>query len=302
MWQIFPNPGPQCQPAISNQIVWMYFSMNVSTDIYIITIPMPMLWQANLKPLRKIGLLILFSSGLLVVVCATLRCVFIVTDPVNGAQLAGSWAVRETFIAVVTTNLPMVFPLAKVWLSPLLESLLSITTRHGRTGSKLTDDKLSKGSNIKTFGSGSQSWRRKGPPINPVTNVTFTESEEHIVVQSNSNGAVKMEDFSSNHNKTGNWNDPSTVGGGSAVGDLGGRAETKSIRKQVQVSVTVSHPEGSGEGKPRKSMASDHHHPGQHHDNHDIAAPGAAHTHHRGSSFAFVRGPNRSSSHFGNHI
>ena len=32
-------------------------------------------------------------------------------DPVNGAQLAGSWAVRETFIAVVTTNLPMVYPL-----------------------------------------------------------------------------------------------------------------------------------------------------------------------------------------------
>lgn len=25
----------------------------------------------------------------------------------NGAQLAGSWAVRETFVAVVTTNLPM---------------------------------------------------------------------------------------------------------------------------------------------------------------------------------------------------
>lgn len=34
----------------------------------------------------------------------------------NGAQLAGSWAVRETFVAVVTTNLPM--------LSPLIQSAL----------------------------------------------------------------------------------------------------------------------------------------------------------------------------------
>lgn len=34
----------------------------------------------------------------------------------NGAQLAGSWAVRETFVAVVTTNLPM--------LSPLIQSVI----------------------------------------------------------------------------------------------------------------------------------------------------------------------------------
>ena len=30
-------------------------------------------------------------------------------DPVGGAQAAGSWAVRETFVAVVVCNLPLVY-------------------------------------------------------------------------------------------------------------------------------------------------------------------------------------------------
>lgn len=67
-----------CQPAISNQIIWVYWAFNVTTDLYIISIPVPMLWTSSLKPVKKIGLMILFSGGLFVVVCATLRCVLIV--------------------------------------------------------------------------------------------------------------------------------------------------------------------------------------------------------------------------------
>lgn len=43
------------------------------------SIPLPMLWQARLKPIKKWGLLFLFSGGVFVVVCATLRCILIVT-------------------------------------------------------------------------------------------------------------------------------------------------------------------------------------------------------------------------------
>lgn len=68
-----------CQPAVSNQVIWVYLSFNVSTDLYLLSIPLPMLWQAKLKPIKKWGLLFLFSGGLFVVVCATLRCVLIVT-------------------------------------------------------------------------------------------------------------------------------------------------------------------------------------------------------------------------------
>jgi hypothetical protein len=71
-------PLDVCQPAVSNQIIWVYWVFNVATDLYIISVPLPMLWGSSLKPLKKVGLMILFSGGLFVVVCATLRCVLIV--------------------------------------------------------------------------------------------------------------------------------------------------------------------------------------------------------------------------------
>lgn len=262
-WQIYPNPGEVCQPAISNQIVWMYWSMNVTTDLYLIFIPVPMLWQSSLKPHKKIGLMLLFSTGLFVVVCATLRCVLIVTDPVHGAQLAGSWAVRETFIAVVTTNLPLIFPLLKVWLTPLLGSLMGFTTV--RSSSQKLDEKGSK-----TFGS-TQSWRRRGgPPIaNPLTNITFTESEEQIV------GGLKLQEIQNN------WSDSTATPENDHIPING-----NSIRKHVQVSVTVSDRPG-GEVPPRKSITGD--------DGHQPPASDG------NGSYAFARGPGRTSHHFGNH-
>ncbi|KJZ74262.1 hypothetical protein HIM_06268 [Hirsutella minnesotensis 3608] len=181
-WQILPNPGNVCQPAVSNQIIWMFLAFNVSTDLYLISIPLPMLWQSTLKPMKKIGLMMLFSGGLFVVVCATLRCILIVTDATNGAQLAGSWAVRETFVAVVTTNLPMIFPLLKVWFSSAVGSL---TTARSSQKTERTP------SEFRTFGGGhGPSWRGRGPPTaNPITNFTFNESEERMMED------VRMQDI-----------------------------------------------------------------------------------------------------------
>ncbi|KAI1463532.1 uncharacterized protein F4812DRAFT_242767 [Daldinia caldariorum] len=213
-WQIYPDPGNVCQPAISNQVIWVYLSMNVTTDLYLISIPVPMLWQSSLKPAKKFGLIVLFSGGLFVVACAILRCALIVTDPVNGAQLAGSWAVRETFVAVITTNLPMVFPLIKLWLTPILGSLITTV----RSQQKLTDKESR--SDLRTFGGGShQSWRRRGPPTaNPITNFTFNESEERIVDD------VKMQDLKG-------WTDTSTNGSSPT------RNNNHNIHKHVEVEV-----------------------------------------------------------------
>ncbi|KAI0157118.1 hypothetical protein GGR52DRAFT_577115 [Hypoxylon sp. FL1284] len=218
-WQINPDPGNVCQPAVSNEVIWVYLSMNVVTDLYLISIPVPMLWQSTLKPVKKFGLIILFSGGLFVVACAILRCALIVTDPVNGAQLAGSWAVRETFVAVVTTNLPMIFPLFKTWLSPLLGSLLTSM----RSQQKLTDKELR--SDLRTFGGGGGSkphWRRRGgpPTANPITNITFSESEERMVDD------VKMNDLKG-------WTDASTNGSGGTPANN----NNHNIHKHVEVAV-----------------------------------------------------------------
>ncbi|KAF4251153.1 hypothetical protein KXW98_006656 [Aspergillus fumigatus] len=110
-WQIYPNPGLRCQPAIAPLDVYMTVTLNVATDIYLITIPTPMLFKARLPWREKLELFILFSGGIFVMAAGILRCVLIVTAGANGASQAGSWACRETFVAVVIGNAPMIYPL-----------------------------------------------------------------------------------------------------------------------------------------------------------------------------------------------
>ncbi|KAE8379390.1 hypothetical protein BDV26DRAFT_170520 [Aspergillus bertholletiae] len=110
-WQIYPDPGNYCQPAVSHIDVYVTVTLNVATDAYLISIPMPMLFQARLPWREKLELLVLFSGGTFVMAAGILRCVLIVTAGANGAQQAGSWACRETFVAVVIGNAPMIYPL-----------------------------------------------------------------------------------------------------------------------------------------------------------------------------------------------
>ncbi|KAI1378023.1 hypothetical protein F4677DRAFT_414238 [Hypoxylon crocopeplum] len=214
-WQIYPDPGNLCQPAISNSVVWVYGSLNVITDLYLISIPLPMLWQSSLKPLKKFGLIVLFSGGLLIIVCALLRATFIITDPINGAQQAGSWAVRETFVAVITTNLPMVFPFIMSQLAPIFGSLVQ-----SARGS--IDKKLAGGtprSIITWGGGGKQSWRGRGPRTpNPITEFTFSESEERMMEQ----GQFRMHETNSTAAKT-----------------YDGSTDGNTIRKYIEVAETV---------------------------------------------------------------
>lgn len=102
-----------CQPAISKIDLYVTVILNVLTDLYLISIPLPMLWKANLNTRRKLSLMVIFGGGIFVMMAGILRCVLIIRDPVNGAQAAGSWACRETFVAVVIGNIPMIYPLTR---------------------------------------------------------------------------------------------------------------------------------------------------------------------------------------------
>lgn len=115
----------QCQPAVSRINVFVTLGLNVATDVYLLTIPVPMLWSAQIKLWKKIGLIILFSGGLFVTLAGILRCVLILANDVTGAQDGSAWAVRETFVAVVTSNLPLIFPLVRKWLGKTLGSFSS---------------------------------------------------------------------------------------------------------------------------------------------------------------------------------
>ncbi|ODA79349.1 hypothetical protein RJ55_04942 [Drechmeria coniospora] len=172
-WQISPDPGNVCQAGISKPIIWVSFASNVSTDLYLICIPLPMLWQSSLKLPKKIASTIVLGAGIFVLVCAILKSVFVLVDTVHGAQLAGTWGMRESFVAVITTNLPMIFPLFKSWLSPMFGSSYSSKAYHQTpTG-------------FRTIGGGggeSHSRGHRAPAkSDPMTNMSFGDSEERIV-------------------------------------------------------------------------------------------------------------------------
>lgn len=189
-WQINPDPGDGCQPAVSTRIVWVYASLNIISDLYLLSIPIPMLWNTTLPLLKKLGLIVLFSGGVFIIVCALIRAVLIVTDPIGGAQVAGSWAVRETFVAVVTTNAPMAFPLVSGWVKPLLSSLAR--SMRSESFRRSSDGKFKRA--VTTFGSGGNG--AKGQSRNPrdpnhLPGLTFTESEERMLSQ----GQIKLQDM-----------------------------------------------------------------------------------------------------------
>ncbi|KAF5000723.1 hypothetical protein FGRMN_1564 [Fusarium graminum] len=153
-WQIYPDPGTFCHAAISPGLIWTCLSFNLVTDLYLIMIPMPMLWKAAMPWPQKVGLITLFSCGLFVTMAAILRVVHLVANPINGAQLAASWAVRETFVAIMTTNIPMLFPTFKRWVVPIVERAGSSLGPWGTPQNTLVDSRFSARFSV-------DAWRRK---------------------------------------------------------------------------------------------------------------------------------------------
>ncbi|KAF1964295.1 hypothetical protein BU23DRAFT_493064 [Bimuria novae-zelandiae CBS 107.79] len=134
-WQINPDPGNHCQPAISKIDLYVTVVLNVVTDMYLMSIPMPMLWRAQLSTRTKISLILIFGGGVFVMMAGILRCALIIKDPVGGAQAAGSWACRETFVAVIIGNAPMIYPLCRHTLQRVYSTLSVHRSGYSRSDS-----------------------------------------------------------------------------------------------------------------------------------------------------------------------
>lgn len=90
-WQIFPNPGKMCLPAISPVLIGVFLSCNIFTDLYLVSMPIPVLVRAPLRKVQKLSLIFLFGCNVLVTGMAILRAVLllkvsfscIVIQPIN---------------------------------------------------------------------------------------------------------------------------------------------------------------------------------------------------------------------------
>ncbi|KAL8895330.1 MAG: hypothetical protein Q9192_003707 [Flavoplaca navasiana] len=173
-WQIYPDPGNLCYPAISVLNVGIVIALNATTDFYLMSVPLPA--SALLQILTKKWVLsIMFSGGLLVTAAGILRCVLILTAGASGAAQAGQWAIRETFIAVVVGNLPMLYTL---W-----QRLAQLGTN---SFSRSSDKKSYPLGSYRTGGSSRLGGKKPKKFLHPlsVPNDTAMDSDERIVVDS----------------------------------------------------------------------------------------------------------------------
>jgi hypothetical protein len=91
-----------------------------------------------MSPTKKIGLVVMFSGGIITAIFGGLRCGFILQDSPEGPQLAGEWSCRESFVAVLISNIPVLFPLALQGFKHIKDATTKSSSRGNSKGSSLS--------------------------------------------------------------------------------------------------------------------------------------------------------------------
>ncbi len=136
-WAV-PPPNPQCTTLQHYSITQAVF--NISSDLMMLGVMLPLLVQANLPTKQKVALLAIFSMGSFVIVAAILTKVFNLSDVYSTVYML--WYTREGSVAIYVANLPMIWPLLREWF-PYLRVFTpghrstSSNRKTGNTGSSL---------------------------------------------------------------------------------------------------------------------------------------------------------------------
>ncbi|KAI1383044.1 uncharacterized protein F4822DRAFT_421975 [Hypoxylon trugodes] len=179
-WQINPDPGNLCQPTNSKLSVYAVVVPNIVTDVYLLSIPLPLLWIANISMRRKLTLMILFSGAIFVMVAGIIRAATILGAGPEGALSGSEWACRETFVSLIVTNLPIIHPFLRKAASKVgLSGLFSRSTR-SKTGPSGPSHQL--GSKPATIGGFGRSRNKANHPLS-IPQETAWGSDEHILPQ-----------------------------------------------------------------------------------------------------------------------
>ncbi|KAI1465825.1 uncharacterized protein F4812DRAFT_461514 [Daldinia caldariorum] len=235
-WQINPSPGNNCMPAISTLQTIFVMVMNTLTDFYIMAIPLPLVWKAHLPWRKKFVLLFMFGGGFLEMAFGILRCVSILTvsfpppiyllGDIDPAQ-SGYWSVRESFVCVVLTNLPMVYAL----FSRYIEKGVSAARSKGDSGVGIRGYRLS---SLRSRGA-TIGQKQRPPGTDP--NDTAWDSEEYINAEGVQGRSIDSEESFLNlpkHQAVGVAFDESGIPGGAAQPTNG----TRQIMVTTEYTVT----------------------------------------------------------------
>ncbi|KAG9188344.1 hypothetical protein G6011_02267 [Alternaria panax] len=105
-WAVPPN-SRQCSAATNHLITNAVF--NISSDLIILSIPMPLLFKVRLPKKNKTILFVIFCIGAFTIVAAVLNKYYSFTNPFGTEWTI--WYLRESYTAILCANLPLTYPL-----------------------------------------------------------------------------------------------------------------------------------------------------------------------------------------------
>lgn len=183
-WQIYPYPGDEC--GSPNQIFLTLVVTNVSTDILILYIPLPLLWVVQMPWSKKIVYGVWLTTGVFVIIASLLRCVLSIKDAAE-VDVSTIWAIRETFVGIISVNAPILGP----WLIRKCTFIAQSVVSRDRS----TEGNKPTGISIITIGR--QSYRldrlkRDGNRQNPPGWTTINGSDEYIMDHREQDGRTNV--------------------------------------------------------------------------------------------------------------
>ncbi|KAJ0420275.1 hypothetical protein BJY00DRAFT_323970 [Aspergillus carlsbadensis] len=128
-WSI-PPKNQQCSVYTNHVIITLAF--NISTDVMIMAIPLPLLIRARLSLSKKITLCAVFSLGAFVILASILSKYYSISQPYGMKWI--DWYVREAATAVIVANIPQMWTLFRRVFN--WSSFLHASSYNGRSQNK----------------------------------------------------------------------------------------------------------------------------------------------------------------------
>lgn len=177
-WAV-PPPNPQCTTLQHYAVAQASF--NISSDLLMLGIMLPILSQVNLPTKQKVALILLFGMGSFVILAAILTKVFNLSDVYSPIYML--WYIREASVAMYVANLPMLWPLLRVWFPYLRKTTsgirsLSTNRKSGAMAKKLGATADEKGSI--SMSHVSKSKRNKSYNMGIETDIERSDSAQRI--------------------------------------------------------------------------------------------------------------------------
>ncbi|KAI1848303.1 hypothetical protein JX265_013829 [Neoarthrinium moseri] len=131
-WAV-PTANAQCSAATNHLITNAV--LNISSDIMIILIPMPIFLQAKLPAKKKAILVGVFALGVFTILSAILNKYYSFNEPFGSAWTF--WYIRESSTAIITANLPFTWT--------LLQRTFNLRSFNGKSSNVRTSEAASRG-------------------------------------------------------------------------------------------------------------------------------------------------------------